>query len=286
MTAACRNSLAMAATSPSATGMRFFTTEADCRRGRGASLSGRADGRVGSRQASAGHAQPTWETGPPRFEPEETLGPAPGRLLPRSVALAGAPLQPHQHAPTTSIVAEARFGDAGRSGYSDQLGFGDNRQPRIMFDPDQVGLPGAGLGRCGRQVIGLRRHLLSDRGARRSRSIRTQDWQEGDTIPRRLLRPDQGSRADIAVSGQAPLGGRLLGRHPDAGAGHRHSARRQDPRSQGHVSRRLRRPPQCHRRSLALRVTAVHAGAGPRGRDHGAAVSRASRPRGTRTGPR
>jgi hypothetical protein len=114
-------------------------------------------------------------------------------------------------------------------------------------------LPGAGLGRCGRRSARFRRHLLSDRGS--GGAVRSDaGWQEGDTIPRRILRRRR-ARAPTSRSAAGALGGRLLGRDAHARARHRQSARRQDLDDKG-STRRLRDPPQCHRRPLALRLAA------------------------------
>jgi hypothetical protein len=98
------------------------------------------------------------------------------------------------------FVAEARFGDSGRSGYSTNWD-GDNKHPRMMFDPEQVGFRALAWddvvgGRLGFDDI---YYLTEEQAVPFDPDA---DWQEGDTIPRRLLRPYQGSRADIAVSGQ------------------------------------------------------------------------------------
>ena len=98
-------------------------------------------------------------------------------------------------------VAEYRYGDKGKGIY-----FGNwdkkSKQPKLMFNPDKTGF------------YALRREDLSARKLgfedvyylREDQSIafdKNYAWQEGDVIPRRVLRPGSGSHADISVHGKA-----------------------------------------------------------------------------------
>jgi hypothetical protein len=98
-------------------------------------------------------------------------------------------------------VADARYGDSGRSGWSTNWD-GETQHPRMMFDPEQVGfhalswdaVVGGGLGLG--DVYYLSEQIAAPFDPDHA-------WQEGDTIPRRLLRAYQGSREDVGVHGQA-----------------------------------------------------------------------------------
>jgi hypothetical protein len=150
------------------------------RGGRSASLSGRAAGRVGSRQASAGDAERHWRLGL-RGSRSDAVGPAPGRLFPRSVALAGAPLQPHQHASDDQYV---------RGAVSAMPAVAHSRPTGIRTTGSRASCSIPTKRASGRwpgttwsaKKSGLRRHLLPDRGA--GGALRSDHaWQEGDTIP-------------------------------------------------------------------------------------------------------
>jgi hypothetical protein len=97
------------------------------------------------------------------------------------------------------FVAEARYGDSGRSGWSTNWD-GENEHPRMMFDPEQVGFRALSWD----DVISKRHgfdeiYYLSE--AQAVPFDPNAGWQDGDTIPRRLLRDYEGSRADVGVSG-------------------------------------------------------------------------------------
>lgn len=99
------------------------------------------------------------------------------------------------------FVTAGRLSDSGRGAYSTNWD-GEKKQPRLMFDATKTGLKalkwsdvvGGKVNQDG--VHGLKEEIAApfDPNA---------GWQEGDTIPRRILRTPQGSRADIGVDGKA-----------------------------------------------------------------------------------
>ncbi|MDO9439785.1 MAG: ethylbenzene dehydrogenase-related protein [Beijerinckiaceae bacterium] len=108
---------------------------------------------------------------------------------------------PVGHADDQFITA-GRLSDSGRGAYATNWD-SDKKQPRLMFDPARAGgmkalkwdeIIGGKIDQDGNH--GLREEVAApfDPGA---------GWQEGDTIPRRMLRSPQASRADIAVFGKA-----------------------------------------------------------------------------------
>jgi hypothetical protein len=98
------------------------------------------------------------------------------------------------------FIAEARFGDSGRSGWSTNWD-GDGEHPRMMFNPEQVGFRALSWDAVVGGELGFDDiyYLTEDNAVPFDLG---HAWQEGDTIPRRLLRAYEGSRADIGVSGQ------------------------------------------------------------------------------------
>ncbi|TFH85984.1 hypothetical protein EQG41_14190 [Billgrantia azerbaijanica] len=98
-------------------------------------------------------------------------------------------------------VGEFRFGDAGSGPYTTNWD-GDSAQPRWMFDPETTGrhaLRWEDVESGQADFEGL--YYLSE--ALATDFDPDHDWQEGDVIPRRLLREPQGSRGSIAVDGEA-----------------------------------------------------------------------------------
>jgi hypothetical protein len=99
------------------------------------------------------------------------------------------------------FVAAGRLSDTGRAPYATNWD-GDKKQPRLMFDPAKAGLKALAWddvmsGKVNQDgVYSLREDISAPFDA-------TAQWKEGDTIPRRILRPPQASRADIGVSGKA-----------------------------------------------------------------------------------
>jgi hypothetical protein len=161
---------------------------------------GECAGPGGGDKISPGHAHPTRRLVSDRVRGDAGFA-APRRILPRSVALAGAALQPARHV-GRSVRFEARYGDSGRSGWSTNWIRFDTRASRMMFDPETGRLPGFVLGRRGRRPARLRRHLLYHRGHRRARSTRTMPGRRA--TPSRAVSCAPGrARAPIsAVSGR------------------------------------------------------------------------------------
>lgn len=99
------------------------------------------------------------------------------------------------------LVGPGRLGDTGRAAYATNWD-GANRRPRLMLDP-------ATAGRTSLRWDDIAAGRISQDSTYFVREDQAQPfdaaatWQEGDTIPRRILRLPQASRADIAVSGQA-----------------------------------------------------------------------------------
>ncbi len=97
------------------------------------------------------------------------------------------------------LVAEGRLSDAGKGMYATNWD-GEKKQPRLMFDKAKAGIAAlawadiAGGKVTQDGVYSLREDIAApfDPNA---------GWKEGDTLPRRILRPGDGSRADIKVAG-------------------------------------------------------------------------------------
>ncbi|MBL8662833.1 MAG: hypothetical protein JNM29_08405 [Candidatus Odyssella sp.] len=98
-------------------------------------------------------------------------------------------------------VAAGRLSDSGRGAYTTNWD-GAKKQPRLMFDPAKVGRTTLKWDDLAKGKIGQGDvyYLREDQAIAFDAAA---TWQEGDTIPRRILRAAQGSRADIGVSGQA-----------------------------------------------------------------------------------
>lgn len=99
------------------------------------------------------------------------------------------------------FVGAGRLGDSGRSPYATNWD-GEKKTPRLMLDRAKVGKAALRWddivqGRVGQDDV---YYLREDQSVPFDAAA---GWQEGDTIPRRLLRAPQGSRADIGVAGRA-----------------------------------------------------------------------------------
>ncbi|BDG71745.1 ethylbenzene dehydrogenase-related protein [Roseomonas fluvialis] len=99
------------------------------------------------------------------------------------------------------FITAGRLSDAGRGAYATNWD-GANRRPQLMFDPARAGRTALRWddvvqGRVGQDDVNA---LRPDLSAPFDPSLA---WQEGDTLPRRILRAPQASRADIAVAGRA-----------------------------------------------------------------------------------
>ena len=99
------------------------------------------------------------------------------------------------------VVAEGRFGDAGKGPYFTNWN-SDLTEPRLMLDPARTGQRALRW----EDLIEGRLDFEDVYYLREDQAIpfdATLDWAEGDVIPRRALRVGDGSRADIAVQGKA-----------------------------------------------------------------------------------
>ncbi len=97
-------------------------------------------------------------------------------------------------------IADIRGGDPGRSGWSTNWD-GERKQPRFMFDPETTGRRANQWndltnGRAWQDDI---YYLSADTMVEFDPD---HAWQEGDTLPRRLIRSYEGSRADITTNGR------------------------------------------------------------------------------------
>lgn len=99
------------------------------------------------------------------------------------------------------VVAEARLSDAGKGMYATNWD-GDKKLPRLMFDTVKAGhaaLKWDDL-KAGKitqdSAYALREDIAAPFDPNRA-------WSEGDTLPRRIVRLGDGSRADIKVVGKA-----------------------------------------------------------------------------------
>ncbi len=99
------------------------------------------------------------------------------------------------------VIAEARYGDEGKGPFFDNWDK-EKKQPKFMFDPAKVGKTALNWDDIANRKLGF-----DDLYAMREDQGKPYDpkhaWKEGDTLPRRVLRPGEGSRADISVAGKA-----------------------------------------------------------------------------------
>lgn len=99
------------------------------------------------------------------------------------------------------FITAGRLGDVGRGAYTTNWDRANNR-PQLMFDPARAGRTALRWddvvqGRVGQDDVNA---LKPDLAAPFDPALA---WREGDTLPRRILRAPQASRADIAVAGRA-----------------------------------------------------------------------------------
>ncbi len=99
------------------------------------------------------------------------------------------------------FVFDARYGDAGRSAYTDNWD-AQKKQPKFMFDPQKTNQRALKWDDLIQRKLGFDDvYFISD-----DKTIpfdATYAWKDGDTIPRRLLQRPDGSHADITVVGKA-----------------------------------------------------------------------------------
>jgi hypothetical protein len=98
-------------------------------------------------------------------------------------------------------VFELRSGDAGRGPFADNWD-PEKRQPRVMLDPEKTGRRSLKWDDLIQRKLGFDDvYFISE-----TTSVAfdaSHAWKDGDTIPRRLLRPGDGSHGDIKVAGKA-----------------------------------------------------------------------------------
>ena len=99
------------------------------------------------------------------------------------------------------FVAEARYGDSGKGPFFTNWDK-DEQQPKLMFDPGQTGRKALRWEDLAGRKLGFDDvyYLREDQAVAFDPSL---NWTEGDTIPRRILRAGEGSRADISVAGKS-----------------------------------------------------------------------------------
>ncbi|MEX2367318.1 MAG: ethylbenzene dehydrogenase-related protein [Pseudohongiellaceae bacterium] len=98
------------------------------------------------------------------------------------------------------FVAEYRYGDEGQGVYTTNWD-AEKSQPKWMFDPDKAGIYALNWSDLAERKLGFDDVYYLHEGTAIAFDP-NRAWQEGDTLPRRLLRPGSGSHADIRVSGQ------------------------------------------------------------------------------------
>jgi hypothetical protein len=99
------------------------------------------------------------------------------------------------------FVAEARYGDEGQGPFTGNWD-SEKKQPKLMFDPAKVGFAALTWDDLEARKLGFDDvYYLREDQAKPFESARA--WQDGDVIPRRLLRQPDGSHGDIAVHGNA-----------------------------------------------------------------------------------
>lgn len=100
------------------------------------------------------------------------------------------------------VVAEGRFGDKGKSVFFNNWDSA-KKQPAFMFEPGKTG------GRVALKWDDLINRKLGFEDLYYMREDQTKPydashpWKQGDVLPRRVLRPGEGSAADISVVGKA-----------------------------------------------------------------------------------
>ncbi|HLD14721.1 MAG TPA: ethylbenzene dehydrogenase-related protein [Burkholderiales bacterium] len=99
------------------------------------------------------------------------------------------------------VIAEARYGDEGKGVFFNNWDK-DKKQPKLMFDPAKVGKTALAWDDLANRKLGF-----DDLYYMREDQAKPYDpkhaWKAGDTLPRRVLRAGEGSRADISVAGKA-----------------------------------------------------------------------------------
>lgn len=99
------------------------------------------------------------------------------------------------------FVAEARYGDSGKGPFFTNWD-AKTKQPKLMFDPQKTGRTALAWNDLLAGKLGFDDlyYLREDQAKAFDPNVK---WKQGDTIPRRVLRKGEGSRADISVVGKA-----------------------------------------------------------------------------------
>jgi hypothetical protein len=99
------------------------------------------------------------------------------------------------------FVAEARYGDEGKAVFFTNWDEEKN-QPKLMLDPEKVGKSALKWDDIARRKLGFDDlyYLREDQAKQYEPGY---GWQEGDVLPRVVLRPGDGSHADVSVFGKA-----------------------------------------------------------------------------------
>lgn len=99
------------------------------------------------------------------------------------------------------VIAEARYGDGGKGVFFTNWD-GDKKLPKLMFDPGKAGTAALKWEDLANRKLGFD-DLYYMREDQTKPFDPNHAWKEGDTLPRRVLRAGEGSRADISVAGKA-----------------------------------------------------------------------------------
>jgi len=99
------------------------------------------------------------------------------------------------------FVAEARYGDGGKGVFFTNWDKA-KKQPKLMLDPGQAGRAALNWDDLIQRKLGFDDiyYLREDQATPFDPNYA---WKDGDTLPRRVLRSGEGSRADISVVGKA-----------------------------------------------------------------------------------
>ena len=99
------------------------------------------------------------------------------------------------------FVLEARYGDAGKASFTTNWD-SEQKQPLFMFDEQKTDFRALKWDDLAQRRLGFDDiyYITEDTAVPFDA---THEWQEGDTIPRRLLRTGEGSRFDISVASKA-----------------------------------------------------------------------------------
>lgn len=178
--------------------MRFFTDEADAEAVRAHPYLGQKQGKSEVRKYL-----PATRTDPGDWTsivPEQELG----KLREAGYFLDLWHWRAHRSNPVgksdDQFVAEYRYGDDGQGVYTTNWD-SENSRPKWMFDRDKVGFAALSWSDLAQNRLGFD-DIYYLREAEAIPFDPDHAWEDGDTLPRRMLRPGSGSHADISVTGQ------------------------------------------------------------------------------------